>query len=254
MRIVAVGVEPLPLNAWTALRLVLWYFAAQIGVAILVGVGIGLTQALLSATPGTAEQFTRQYLIVIAFFSVAAAGVVLVRRLRHNLSAGAWPCTLAALGWRPASSRSLALGATTGILLAACYLLVALRLLPPGPGEAAGPLADAVAHAGLSARLLLAAIGVFLAPPLEEFLFRGILLAGLGQSWGFWPAAVGSTSLFALAHLPQVGGYWPAFVGILIMAAVSLAFRLRTRSLWPSIALHASYNAALMGLIVYHAV
>lgn len=43
-----------------------------------------------------------------------------------------------------------------------------------------------------------------LAPVFEEFLFRGILFGALRQRWGFWPAAVLSSVIFAILQPPSL--------------------------------------------------
>ena len=82
---------------------------------------------------------------------------------------------------------------------------------------------------------------VFLAP-LEEFLFRGVLFAGLSYSWGRPVAGVVVTGLFVLGHLPHTIHYLPATVVVLIGGILALVLRMRANSLGPAIALHSTYN------------
>jgi len=79
----------------------------------------------------------------------------------------------------------------------------------------------------------------------EEIIFRGIILPLLLPRGGR-AAALISTLLFALSHLVDISGFYPenwfsalnAFGGGLIFAAV----RLRSRSIYPGIVVHAAYN------------
>jgi membrane protease YdiL (CAAX protease family) len=85
-------------------------------------------------------------------------------------------------------------------------------------------------------------VGV-LSPIIEEVVFRGWLFSGLRRLHTFWPAALISSTCFALMHaaigLPELlitfsnGLVWCAFVE-------------RTRSLIPSIAMHATVNTLAM--------
>ena len=91
------------------------------------------------------------------------------------------------------------------------------------------------------------------APLLEEFVFRVVLFGGLmgllkplskGEGWrhpGTWIALVVSGALFVLAH-----GVWEWQVGIIPLSALTFvlsALYLHTRSIWPSILLHATHNS-----------
>jgi membrane protease YdiL (CAAX protease family) len=87
------------------------------------------------------------------------------------------------------------------------------------------------------------------APFVEEFYFRGILLSWLGRKIGIVAAAVASALIFALLHLrfvarPGLEG-WMLTGLIAMVGLVNAVLALRTRSLWPPIAFHAGYNGML---------
>lgn len=245
MLIVATGQEPLPLRAWACVRILLWYFGTQFGILFVLLLLAQLT-LVFRGLPNS-EIPTEHYLVAFAV-AVPGSGLVVLARLRRNLAGASWPAVLAALGWRGAPRRTILRWALFGAGLAALYAAVVIpHLLPPSSQDIASmsDLLDAKTPLGKIALILLA---VAIAPPLEEFVFRGILLNGFGASWGTWPAIVGSVACFALGHLDQVGSYWPAFLGIIIMAAIATGLRLRYRSLFPGIAMHAAYNGMLMAL------
>lgn len=52
--------------------------------------------------------------------------------------------------------------------------------------------------------LLLAVVVVLVAPVLEEVMFRGLMLRTFMRRWGFWPAALVSSAVFALFHTYEV--------------------------------------------------
>ncbi|MCA9518507.1 MAG: CPBP family intramembrane metalloprotease, partial [Myxococcales bacterium] len=95
-------------------------------------------------------------------------------------------------------------------------------------------------EAGRSLAYTLFDVGVVPAVT-EEIIFRGVILAGLLQVFERRTAVVTSALLFATVHVSPLSMLHLALLG-LILGEV----RLRTRSLWPSMLLHAAYNAAVV--------
>jgi membrane protease YdiL (CAAX protease family) len=93
--------------------------------------------------------------------------------------------------------------------------------------------------------LALVAGAVLIAPICEEIFFRGFLFGGLLQRMNFWPAALLSAFLFALAH-GDIGSFVVLFVFGLVLAVV----RWRVGSIWPGIAIHAANNATAAVAII----
>jgi membrane protease YdiL (CAAX protease family) len=185
--------------------------------------------------------------LVAALAGTALASLATMHLVRRAFRRPGGEELRVAVGWRRASARACAQAALTGVALMAAFV-IAGALLPVRPHEM-GPLARA-ADAGGWARLGWAALAVLVAPPAEELVFRGVLYAGLARS--LWPtlAAVVTTAIFVALHLTEVGAYWPGWLAIGAMGALALRVRLREGSLWPAIALHATYNAGLV-LLVY---
>lgn len=84
---------------------------------------------------------------------------------------------------------------------------------------------------------------VVVAPILEEFLFRGMLLHRWGSCWGLPTAVIASSLLFGVLHLNVVG--------LTLFGLVMAMLYLRTRSLRLVIIIHALNNAfaAILELI-----
>lgn len=95
--------------------------------------------------------------------------------------------------------------------------------------------------------------GVFLAPPIEEMLFRGLLFGGFCQSFGLDRAAIGTTAIFVLLHVFQLIDQPLAVFGITAAAIAALWMRVRHRAIGAAIAVHFGYNfLALLGNLMRH--
>jgi membrane protease YdiL (CAAX protease family) len=139
--------------------------------------------------------------------------------------------------------RALVLGVAAGLLLGllARGYLALLQLLPLSP-ETFRHLSEQMTQPqDPNAFYGVAILAVLLAPPAEEFLFRGLLYRALDREWGGWHAVLGSATFFAIYHQPLA---WLP-VG-LVGTANALLFR-RTGQLGSAIALHAVYNAVVVG-------
>jgi ABC-2 type transport system permease protein len=85
-------------------------------------------------------------------------------------------------------------------------------------------------------------ITVIAAPLCEEFIFRGLIFAGLRRSFGLGVAVLASATLFAIMHPPL--GMIPVFV---LGVCTALAYE-RTRTLLAPVIAHAFYNLCVVGL------
>jgi hypothetical protein len=99
-------------------------------------------------------------------------------------------------------------------------------------------------------QILWIIMALFLAPPLEELLFRGVLYGGYRKSLGATGAAWLTTSIFAFLHIGEVIHFLPALLAIVTMALLALRMRLRYSAIGPAIAVHFGYNAMVaLGVI-----
>jgi membrane protease YdiL (CAAX protease family) len=89
----------------------------------------------------------------------------------------------------------------------------------------------------------LAAFGVaaVAAPLVEEPLMRGLALGGSAGTIGRTRAMLLISAIFTLAHGRLVG-----IPSIFLAGVLLAAFAWRTGSLWPAVAMHASYNALIV--------
>ena len=237
---------PLPiLGAGRALAVFLAYFGAQLVAGILVGivfVGYALTRNVRD--PNIAADAPRLVVLPAALLGLVAGGLVALWMVRRTLP-GPLPSALREIGWCRASARALLVSALAGAALAATYLFVLTPYAAAPPADQWGPM-SAAAGAGGWARHAWAVLAL-LAPPVEEFVFRGVLLAGLRRSWSVASAATVVTALFVAAHFGEVLVYSPAFAAIILAGTATVVARIATGSLLPPIVLHGCYN---LGLVV----
>ena len=99
--------------------------------------------------------------------------------------------------------------------------------------------------------LLAVVIGIFvigIAPPVEEFFFRGFLYQALRGRFGVVLGAVASGLIFGVIHLEAVEQ-----MGILAILGVILALLFeRTGTLWPCIFVHTVNNAFAFQYVMTH--
>lgn len=92
-----------------------------------------------------------------------------------------------------------------------------------------------------------------LAGVVEEFAFRGYLLALFEERWGRTVAVAATSVLFAALHQGHAGGRTSL---LLVLCTIGLAgvllavVVLRTGNVWNAVAVHAGWNAVLGGRIV----
>jgi acyl-CoA hydrolase/membrane protease YdiL (CAAX protease family) len=149
-----------------------------------------------------------------------------------------------------ASRRGTSYQLLVGVLAGTALGVVTIALMPYVPYQ---PTSSDVIEEFLTAagpgRWAWIISAVILAPPVEELMFRGVLLGGLAQTWSLRGAALVSGATFWLMHAPEWLRYWPAAVAIGLMTIIVTALRLRTRALGPSIVAHSAYNLMMAAAV-----
>jgi membrane protease YdiL (CAAX protease family) len=119
------------------------------------------------------------------------------------------------------------------------------RLLP----ESKETLFDRLLKTSANVRVVIALLAVFTAPLVEEWVYRGVLYAGLRRIAGVWPSVLVVAVLFAGVHFPQYWGAWAGLIGISILSLTLTIIRARTKSILPCVAVHVVFNA--IGSVVF---
>ncbi|HEU4673766.1 MAG TPA: type II CAAX endopeptidase family protein [Candidatus Limnocylindrales bacterium] len=156
---------------------------------------------------------------------------------------------------RPEERSAVAFGVIFAVPLVFISGLVAallVQVLPTPPS----PLPEAHDTAGLLLNLVAASI---IAPVGEELFFRGYATTAWLRSIGPWPAIIRAGLFFAFAHVITVSGSdfgdaaGQALVAFAVRVPVALALGwlfVRTRSIYPTIALHATFNGLPLLLVL----
>jgi membrane protease YdiL (CAAX protease family) len=172
----------------------------------------------------------------------ALALLLVLRRWRRRLG-GETVVRLLGLAW--GGPRQVTNGVLAGVALAFFILpLMGLAAQRAEPPDVMTQLAGS-STAALRAWMISA---VLLAPPIEELMFRGVLLGGLTETWSIRAAAVVSGTTFWLMHGPEFV-HWPAAVAIALLTILTTWLRLKSRALGPSIGAHFGYNLVLATLV-----
>lgn len=149
------------------------------------------------------------------------------------------------IGWRaaPAKAYAAAFGMAMGII---GIVLALYHVLPPDTNKLQVlPMAQLFEGSVLSVLPLLI-VAVFVAPALEEIVFRGIAFAGLAARLGPGWAGVITTLIFMAAHAQEKIHYLPGFLDVGLIAVAAVWLRLKFHSIRPGILLHIVYNSAMM--------
>ena len=179
---------------------------------------------------------------LLAMFSAAAVMILLSLRygksvLKNRSNFG--------IAWVSGSYIQIIIGFFLGIIIAIGYILLAVYLFPPDPEAPLSPLLKLVYSSG-SSRYFWIFLLLFFAPPVEEFLFRGVMFSGYAKTYGTLYAAIISTSLFVLLHTFEAIYYLPAFLGITGIGILTLLLRLKFKALGPPISAHFGYNLVIV--------
>lgn len=139
------------------------------------------------------------------------------------------------------------------VLITAMFAAVALAQLTDLPVTMQGPVEQLRSRNDTLWIIGWYVMAGLAAPLMEEFVFRVVLFGGIlglmkpvsdAQGWkhpGTWVALLFSGALFVLAH-----GVWEWTVGIIPLSALTFvltAVYLHTRSIWPSVLVHAIHNS-----------
>jgi membrane protease YdiL (CAAX protease family) len=211
--------------------------------------GVFLALPFYDADVGADEQPIRFYIATIILQNLGIVlWLIVVSKRKGQDSLGrdfglVWPFArlkaAAVAGWTAAGA---GLAILAGILLRPIEALADLD-------EPAQGLPRVIERAETPGRVLLGLCVVFVAPPVEELLFRGALLRGLQRRWSAAVAIFVSSATFAGIHLLDPGARF-VLPALLMLGLVSGYQAVKQGDLARSVLLHAGFNlVAAIGLL-----
>lgn len=237
------------LKAGPAFAVFVLYIATQILVSIAVGFITALVAALQGANlqePQIISRISQQAVAFSVITSCFVAGVVTLLFSARRFSQEIKERSPTGAAWVLGTPKSILWALAVGLLIAlACLFLSPLMSALPEQ-DAVGPFTRMANTSGFQ-RIIVIVIALILAPPVEELLYRGVLFGGFCRSFGALWSAILSTMLFVASHVMEAIHFWPAFIFIGLMASAALWFRLHSKAIGPSVALHFSYNVVILG-------
>jgi membrane protease YdiL (CAAX protease family) len=220
---------------------VIFTVAAMVGANLLALGGYALLRSLLGWETASHRLYNDTFFLVslqTIFHGLVLAYIVLL--VVVNYRQPFWE----ALRWRPLSPRAAWNSLAGGVLLA----LVVVAFPPILPHTQDYPLQRLFSSP--QAAYTIGAFAIFIAPFMEELIFRGVLFRFFEERVGLGFAVAATAVLFAGLHISE---YWGAWNHVLLIFVVGIVFSLArglTGSVAPSFVLHLAYNATLM-LMLY---
>lgn len=237
---------------------ILFGIIASIARGFFIGLVAGIRRSGEHLSPATPQQMafivgppTPHFMTLVSVLGYLSAGIwsywylrrhVPTTRFREGAPQG--------LGFSTAPVNAYILA----VIVAVITTLVAglfLHFVPPTSSQAASLRSFSDMMAPGWPRLVTAALAVTMIPLIEELVFRGGGLAGLAESGSVLRSALIVTVLFVVAHAPQKIHYPPGFIDVTLLAAAAMWLRIKYRSLWPAILLHAAYNLGILLLAIF---
>jgi membrane protease YdiL (CAAX protease family) len=109
---------------------------------------------------------------------------------------------------------------------------------------------EQIINSSTGARYTIAALAVFTAPFVEEFVYRGVVYSALQRVIGVNGAVFFVLGLFTLIHVPQ---YWPnigVISAVALLSVVLTIVRAYSGKLLPCIVIHMSFNAVQAVILI----
>ncbi len=150
-----------------------------------------------------------------------------------------------AIGWRALRPSSMTVRKAAALcLLGGVGLAVVVQLSSFAVGKKTKlPIEELFQSRG--SVLLLMALGILVAPLVEETIFRGYIYPVIARGLGIPAGVLFTGTLFGLVHAPQLWGGWGQIMLIIIVGIVLTSVRARTGTVLASFLVHFGYNTML---------
>ena len=225
-----------PLGWLDLLWLVLFYVLGGVLLTVVVAKGALLLFGLSFDALEQSTQAKAIVAIVTQGLLSAATVAFLYVMVRSRSTAPFWP----AVGWRAFSRGSTALGYIFGGFAMAVTVGWASRYF----GNDSPLPMEELFHSRQSV-LLLMALGILVAPVVEETIFRGCIYPVVARRFGIGVGVIFTGVLFGLAHAQQLWGGWGQIALLVCVGIVLTYVRARAGTVAASYFIHLGYNTIL---------
>jgi membrane protease YdiL (CAAX protease family) len=226
---------------WLVAGFIIMQLAGMLGCTLLITGGTWLAvQKLHLALP--AFSFSLLVTVVAGYFASALWSFWYIGRLGPaRLRDG----SVTGIAWRRAPSGAYFIAFLLAVLIIIAVVVI-VHLVPPNMAAIKNmPTAKLFGAPGWPT-LVLAVLAVIIAPPVEEYVFRGGVFAALASRFSPLWAGIITTAVFMAVHAPEKIYYPAGFIDVGLMAAAAAWLRVRFGSIRPGILLHLLYNFGLM--------
>ncbi len=251
-QIAPAAAEPARWNGWRVTAIVLLGVAALYLVQIIIGLIIALIVVLpiMQSHPQhvpTPQQLVNAVFNAPALFVLSVSSEVIMAFVAVGMAMSSLGATREQLGIaRPFKWMDLVVGIAAGLALV-------------GIGDAIGsaqklffgdhPQATVqiiMSHHGVVSFALDFVSVALVAGICEELMFRGVVFTAFAQRMPVWSAAILSGLAFGIAHVDQ----WSLAALFVVGVGLALLYS-QTRSLWPNMVAHTTFNAFSLVLIYW---
>ena len=230
--------EPFPAwSAWDVATVLAFAGAAWI---VLSGVALGVARVTMGKQQVPVSELAENPLVALAAQSVTELAILIfmVAWIGRRSLQGFWK----AIHWNWRGGRLPAL--LVGGVALALFVDFVSRYLPIPKSLPVEKFFNEAATA-----YLMSALGVILAPLLEELFFRGLFYPLVRRTVGVTAAVLLTATIFAFIHGAQLGYAWAPLLSIFVVGIVLTLVRQFTESVSASYLVHCGYNLALFGML-----
>jgi membrane protease YdiL (CAAX protease family) len=194
----------------------------------------GVSRSQLRASPSEVGLFTIVHQVLLIFGLLGYLAV----QIRMSFRAPFWRT----IGWRPFEiGKSPRVLRYFGFVAGGFLLAIFVQFMSNAFGNKA-KLPIQTLFQDRRTALLLLLMAVFVAPVIEETIFRGYIYPVVARSFGVAGGVVVTGTLFGLLHAPQLWGGWVQIGSLVAVGIIFTYARALTQTVLASFLLHVSYN------------
>lgn len=229
-----------PLGWWDLVLLGVFYLVCGALLYLLVSTGAFLAFGVSPATMEKSATARSVVLIVSQGLLSGATLLFLFVLLRGRSGAPFWP----AMGWRHFRDSVSSAGTAAQYAFSGFGLALLVGFISRYVGQGADLPMDEMFHSRASV-LMMMALGILVAPLVEETIFRGCIYPVIARRFGLTAGVLATGILFGLAHAQQLWGGWGQ-IALLVGVGIVLTYvRAQAGTVAASYFIHLGYNTTL---------